>query len=203
MARSHAMTPKRRAALKKAQLASARKRKGRGHFSRNRKRYAAAAVVGAGVFAAGAAAHRTKGRKLKGKGSGHPRNVSKRVPSRAVRNNADARRGKKPTPHGKTRVMYHHTSKENAAKIRKQGFKGSRAHDQHVFLSTKPLKDHRYGKSILKVKVNHNRLTRDTTPGSQGAMYYMVHEKHLKGTKVQGHRRSQAKAKLAKRQRGR
>jgi len=44
---ARARTAKQKAALRRAQMASARKRRGRGHFSRNRMRYGAAAIAGA------------------------------------------------------------------------------------------------------------------------------------------------------------
>jgi hypothetical protein len=62
--RSHRMTPKRRAALRKAQLASARKRSrlaGVGsHISRNRKAYITAGVIGGAVLG-----HKLSGSELK------------------------------------------------------------------------------------------------------------------------------------------
>lgn len=77
MARGYRMTPARRSALRKAQLASARKRKGRGtairtHVGRNRGKYIGGFVTIAGIGGA-VGAHKASGSTLRVRKS---RNVS-------------------------------------------------------------------------------------------------------------------------------
>lgn len=75
---ARAMTPRQRAALRKAQLASARKRKGRGKkkASGKKRRLAKAALVAGAVAVAGGVAY------------GQRNNVKKRIKKKAENNQA-------------------------------------------------------------------------------------------------------------------
>lgn len=175
------MTPRRRAALRKAQLASARKRHlrartnsnsrvrnrrvqaVRSHVVRNKRRYiAAGAVLGAGVGAAVA--------------YDHHKNVR----------------------------LYHNTDKRNVAGIKKHGLhgvkEGSFSHRHFnekpgmVFVSKGRNKTKMFGNRVVKIKMNRKEFkrhaTRDGNMAGMTSRAYQIHERHLAGKKIRVRRGS-------------
>jgi hypothetical protein len=176
---ARARTSKQKAALRKAQIASARKRRGKG---RGRGRKVAAGVgAAAAVGAVAYTAHRLNGKK-------------KRIRASRTDHSTKKRTGR---PEGKMKTVYHHTSKENAESIKKHGLKGSRAHDNRAYVSDKPMRGHRYGSHVVKLRVNRHKLRRDVIGNYKtGAKYYSIHDKHLKGTKAVTHKTGKKRARV-------
>lgn len=165
------MTPKRKAALRKAQLASARKRRRggskstvrrrtpgpvRSHLQRNKRKYKTAAVIGGATAAAAYGAHRY--------------------------NNV---------------YLYHNTDKRNVSGIKKNGLRGvvpgSYSHVHfgepigHVFVTKDRNTTKMFGNRVVLVKMKRKEFNkvgvRDHNIRHKNNAY-SIHEKHLVGKKV-------------------
>jgi hypothetical protein len=175
VARRHTMTPARRAALRKAQLASARKRKGRGrsvayrasyaktravgHVRRNRKRY----VAGVAVIGASAAGY-----------SAYDHTVNVR--------------------------LYHNTANANLRHIKAQGLHGvkvgSYSHRNfrepvgQVFVSKGLNTSKHFGPGTVRIKMNRKEFNKHATKDRhmQTRQAFKIHESHLYGKKVRTRR---------------
>ncbi|HPE53010.1 MAG TPA: hypothetical protein PK852_02725 [Mesotoga prima] len=165
------MTPKRRAALRKAQLASARKRRRggskstirrrtpgpvRSHLQRHKKKYKTAAVIGGATAAAAYGTHRY--------------------------NNV---------------YLYHNTDKRNVASIKKNGLRGvvpgSYSHKYfdepigHVFVAKDRNTTKMFGNRVVLVKMKRKEFKKHAQRDpniTHRKNAYSIHEKHLVGKKV-------------------
>lgn len=91
------------------------------------------------------------------------------------------------SPTGKTRLLYHRTSREAAKSIMKQGFKaGKYADGQISFTTRRAVKDQlyrKYGKAVLTVKVPR-KLAKPDKGINKRFEAFEVDEKALKGRKI-------------------
>lgn len=98
-------------------------------------------------------------------------------------------------PTGKTKLLFHRTSPQNAESIMKHGFGGAKAlrsnltrskKDSRSFFSDSPSGEAaRYGKALVSVKVSRKLVKRDTNYDTyKGETFYSVANSSLKGKKV-------------------